>query len=57
MIDGGRAYTVKHALEFLQRVEDVDLYWFEEPLEPAAASSALPWCSKKSAMSLIIATR
>lgn len=34
MIDGGRAYTVKHALEFLRRVEDVELYWFEEPLEP-----------------------
>ena len=34
MIDGGRAYTVKRALEFLRRVEDVDLYWFEEPLEP-----------------------
>jgi L-rhamnonate dehydratase len=34
MIDGGRAYTVKHALEFLRRLEDVNLYWFEEPLEP-----------------------
>jgi L-alanine-DL-glutamate epimerase-like enolase superfamily enzyme len=34
MIDGGRAYTVKRSLEFLRRVEDANLYWFEEPLEP-----------------------
>jgi L-alanine-DL-glutamate epimerase-like enolase superfamily enzyme len=34
MIDGGRAYTVKQALEFLRRVDDVGLYWFEEPLQP-----------------------
>jgi L-alanine-DL-glutamate epimerase-like enolase superfamily enzyme len=34
MIDGGRAYTVKQALELLRRVEDQDLYWFEEPLAP-----------------------
>ena len=34
MLDGGRAYTVKRALELLRRLEDVDLYWFEEPLEP-----------------------
>ncbi len=34
MLDGGRAYTVKRALELLRRLEDVGLYWFEEPLEP-----------------------
>jgi L-alanine-DL-glutamate epimerase-like enolase superfamily enzyme len=34
MIDGGRAYTVKRALELLRRVEDVGLYWLEEPLQP-----------------------
>jgi L-alanine-DL-glutamate epimerase-like enolase superfamily enzyme len=34
MIDGGRAYTVKRALELLRRVEEEDLYWFEEALEP-----------------------
>jgi L-rhamnonate dehydratase len=34
MLDGGRAYTVKSALELLKRLENVDLYWFEEPLEP-----------------------
>jgi L-alanine-DL-glutamate epimerase-like enolase superfamily enzyme len=34
MIDGGRAYTVKRALELLRLVEDQDLYWFEEALAP-----------------------
>ena len=34
MLDGGRAYTVKRARELLRRLEDVDLYWLEEPLEP-----------------------
>jgi L-rhamnonate dehydratase len=34
MIDGGRAYTVKSVLDLLRRLEDVDLYWFEEPFEP-----------------------
>ena len=34
MIDGGQAYTVKRAAQLLRRVEDVDLYWFEEPLAP-----------------------
>jgi L-rhamnonate dehydratase len=34
MIDGGRAYTVKRALELMRRVEELDLYWFEEALEP-----------------------
>src|SRR5581483_7281888 len=34
MLDGGRAYTVKGALELLRRVEDVGLYWLEEPLQP-----------------------
>ena len=32
MLDGGRAYTVKRALELLRRVEEHELYWFEEPL-------------------------
>jgi L-rhamnonate dehydratase len=34
MIDGGRAYTVKRALELLRHVEDERLYWFEEALAP-----------------------
>ena len=34
MIDGGRAYTVKQALELLRHVEEQDLYWFEEALQP-----------------------
>jgi L-rhamnonate dehydratase len=34
MVDGGRAYTVKSALELLRRVEGQDLYWFEEALAP-----------------------
>ncbi len=34
MIDGGRAYTVKRALELLRHVEELDLYWFEEALAP-----------------------
>jgi len=34
MLDGGRAYTVKRALELLRRLEGLDLYWLEEPLEP-----------------------
>jgi len=34
MLDGGRAYTVKRALELLRRVEEHDLYWFEEALAP-----------------------
>ena len=34
MIDGGRAYTVKRALELLRRVEGLELYWLEEALEP-----------------------
>jgi len=34
MIDGGRAYTVKRALELLRHVEGLDLYWFEEALAP-----------------------
>ena len=31
---GSRAYTVKRALELLRRLEDLGLYWLEEPLEP-----------------------
>jgi L-alanine-DL-glutamate epimerase-like enolase superfamily enzyme len=34
MLDGGRAYTVKRALELLRRVEEHGLYWLEEPLQP-----------------------
>ncbi len=34
MLDGGRAYTVKQALELLRRVEEYELYWFEEALSP-----------------------
>ena len=34
MLDGGRAYTVKRALELLHRVEEHGLYWFEEALQP-----------------------
>jgi L-rhamnonate dehydratase len=34
MVDGGRAYTVKRALELLRRAEGLDLYWFEEALQP-----------------------
>lgn len=34
MLDGGRAYTVKRALELLRRVAEHDLYWLEEPLQP-----------------------
>lgn len=32
MLDGGMAYTVDSALELLRRLEDVSLYWLEEPL-------------------------
>jgi L-alanine-DL-glutamate epimerase-like enolase superfamily enzyme len=34
MLDGGQAYTVKTALDLLERVADADLYWLEEPLAP-----------------------
>jgi L-rhamnonate dehydratase len=34
MIDAGFAYTVKGALLLLKDLEDVDLYWLEEPLRP-----------------------
>jgi len=34
MLDGGRAYTVKTALQLLRQVEELDLYWFEEALAP-----------------------
>jgi len=34
MIDGGQVYTFKRAAELLRRVEDVGLYWFEEPFAP-----------------------
>jgi L-rhamnonate dehydratase len=32
MVDGGMAYTVKRARQLLARLEDVGLYWLEEPL-------------------------
>jgi L-rhamnonate dehydratase len=34
MLDGGRAYSVKTALELLRRLSDAGLYWLEEPLDP-----------------------
>ncbi|HEV3403002.1 MAG TPA: mandelate racemase/muconate lactonizing enzyme family protein [Gaiellaceae bacterium] len=34
MLDGGQAYTVKTALDLLERAADADLYWLEEPLAP-----------------------
>ena len=34
MLDGGRVYTVKRALDLLRRVEEHRLYWFEEALQP-----------------------
>jgi L-alanine-DL-glutamate epimerase-like enolase superfamily enzyme len=33
MLDGGMAYTVDSALELLDRLADVHLYWFEEPFD------------------------
>jgi L-rhamnonate dehydratase len=32
MLDGGMAYSVKRAAELVRRLEDVGLYWLEEPL-------------------------
>jgi L-alanine-DL-glutamate epimerase-like enolase superfamily enzyme len=32
MLDGGMAYTVKSAIELVERLDEVDIYWFEEPL-------------------------
>ena len=32
MIDGGMGYSVKRAQQLLARIDDVDLYWLEEPL-------------------------
>jgi L-alanine-DL-glutamate epimerase-like enolase superfamily enzyme len=34
MIDGGQVYSVPQATRLLRRIEDVDLYWFEEPFAP-----------------------
>jgi L-rhamnonate dehydratase len=34
MIDGGQGYTVKSATELLRRLQDVGLYWLEEPFAP-----------------------
>ncbi len=34
MIDGGQVYSVRRAAELLRRVDDVGLYWFEEPFAP-----------------------
>ena len=34
MLDGGRAYSVKTALQLLRRIEELDVYWFEEALAP-----------------------
>ena len=32
MLDGGMGYTVKRAVELVRRLEEIDLYWLEEPL-------------------------
>jgi L-rhamnonate dehydratase len=32
MLDGGMAYTVKRAAELVRRLDEVGLYWLEEPL-------------------------
>jgi L-alanine-DL-glutamate epimerase-like enolase superfamily enzyme len=32
MLDGGMAYTPKRAVELVRRLEEVGLYWLEEPL-------------------------
>jgi L-alanine-DL-glutamate epimerase-like enolase superfamily enzyme len=32
MVDGGMAYTVKSAIELVQRVDEIGIYWLEEPL-------------------------
>lgn len=32
MVDGGMAYTVESAIDLLHRLEDLDVYWLEEPL-------------------------
>jgi L-alanine-DL-glutamate epimerase-like enolase superfamily enzyme len=34
MIDGGQVYTVKSTVRLLERVSDLDLFWFEEPFAP-----------------------
>ena len=39
MLDGGLAYTVKRALELLRRVEELDMYWLEEPLAPTTTTA------------------
>jgi len=32
MVDGGMAYTVKSAIALVERVDELDIYWLEEPL-------------------------
>jgi L-rhamnonate dehydratase len=39
MIDGGQVYTVKSARRLLARVQDADLFWFEEPFAPGDLES------------------
>jgi L-rhamnonate dehydratase len=34
MIDGGRGYSVRGAVELMQRCEEQRLFWLEEPLRP-----------------------
>jgi L-alanine-DL-glutamate epimerase-like enolase superfamily enzyme len=34
MLDGGHAYTVERAVELVERLDDVGLYWLEEPFAP-----------------------
>jgi L-alanine-DL-glutamate epimerase-like enolase superfamily enzyme len=33
MIDGGMAYSLRSAREFCRRVENLNIFWFEEPFE------------------------
>jgi L-alanine-DL-glutamate epimerase-like enolase superfamily enzyme len=32
MVDGGMAYTVKRAIDLVQRLDGIGIYWLEEPL-------------------------
>lgn len=45
MIDGGMAYTLASAREFCRRVEDLNLFWFEEPFEGDDLASYARLCA------------
>ena len=32
MVDANDGFTVSDAIEFLHRIEGIQLYWFEEPI-------------------------